>query len=198
MFGLPPGNALREVVVELTRDHDRAVGVCTGVEPPLLRLLEVAIKADTSGASGGSGRSKNSAPLDVTALSLWEEIASTVGDHWPGRGRPEYKHQHLIDRLTWWTNQVAGGENEVHLLEFCTYWRRAIRDLLEPPRKVELRGMACPECKHSWIQQLEAELKQVTLRPAMLVHMSEDPVRVECLACNVMWQGWEALESMAV
>lgn len=197
MFGLPKGNPLRDVVVELTRDHDRSVGVTTGQEPPLLSLLEVAIKADTSGASGGSGRSKNSAPLDVTALSLWEEIARVVQNNWPGRGLPAYKNQHLIDRLTWWTNQVSGTENEVHLLEFCVYWRRAIRDLLEPPRRVELRGMTCPECKASWIRQLEAELQHTTYKPAMLVHMSEDPVRVECLACNVMWQGWEALESIA-
>jgi Zn ribbon nucleic-acid-binding protein len=184
MFGLPPGNPLREVVVELTRDHPRSVDGVVGTEPPLLRLLEVAIKADTSGASGGSGRSKNSAPLDVTALSLWEEIRTTVGNNWPGRGDLTYQNTLLIDRLTWWTNNVAGGENEHHLLEFCEYWRTSIRNLLEPPKRVPLRGAQCPACKETWFLKSEADPRETVYVPVLLAWASESPLRVECLACG--------------
>jgi len=193
MFGLPPGNPLREVVVELTRDHFRDTGEMAGLEPPLLRLLEVAIKADTSGASGGSGRSKSSAPLDVTAFSLWEEIREVVNLNWPGHGNLAYQNTLLIDRLTWWTNTVAATENEKHLLEYCVYWRKQIRELLDPPKKIELRGTKCPTCKNSWVQQLSNEL-DTTYVPAMLVHMSEDPVRAECLACGENWMGFDMIK----
>ena len=195
MFGLPPGNHLREAVVVLTRDHDRTVDGNTGTEPALLRLLEAAIKADTSGAGGGPGRNKNSAPLDVTALSLWEEIAGVVGTYWPGRGDPKHKNQHLIDRLTWWTNTVAGTEYEIHLAEFGTYWVRQIRDLLDPPKIVELRGTACPNCKESWIRELQ-EL-ETTFRPSVTINMSEDPVRLECRACGHLVFGFDMIKETA-
>ncbi len=190
MFGLPPGNALREVVVELTRDHTRTVGELTGTEPPLLRLLEVAVKANTSGGAGGGGRSKNSAPLDVTALSLWEEIAAVVGSHWPGRCLPQHKHQHLIDRLTWWTNTVAAGENEPHLLEYCTYWRAQIRELLEPAQRIPLRGVPCMSCKETWV--VDEKEGERTFTPALEASISErhlHGVKVYCLACEEAYSG---------
>lgn len=190
MFGLPPGNALREVVVELTRDHTRSVGELIGTEPPLLRLLEVAIGADTSGGSGGGGRNKNSAPLDVTALTLWEEIAGTVGEHWPGRGNPEYATTHLSDRLTWWTNTVASGPNEPHLLEFCEYWRTSIRELLEPTQRVPLRGVPCRSCKITWVK--EEKEGETTFLPVLTASISEKHlhgVQVGCMFCGEEWSG---------
>lgn len=196
MFGLPKGNPLRESVTTLTRDHHHTVGELTGTEPGLLVLLERAIRADTSGGSGGAGRNKNSAPLDVIALTLWEEVSEVVARNWPGRGALMYKDQHLIDRLTWWTRTVAGTPSEPFLLEYTEYWERRIRELLDPPQKIELRGTPCPSCKQSWVRTLEAEA--VTLRPALMVYMSDDPVRVECLHCYAVWLGWKALEAMNV
>ncbi len=190
MFGLPNGNPLSEVVLELTRDHPRCVGELSGTEPPLLRLLEVAIKADTSGASGGSGRSVASAPLDVTALSLWEEIAAVVGSHWPGRRLPQHKNQHMIDRLTWWTNTVAAGPNEPHLLGYCTYWRTSIRELLEPAQRIPLRGVPCMSCKETWV--VDTTEGETTYVPALMASISErhlHGVQVYCLACEEAYSG---------
>lgn len=196
MFGLPPGNPLREVVVELTRDHFRFEGETAGMEPPLLRLLEVAIKADTSGASGGSGRSQSSAPLDVTAFALWEEIRSVVDLNWPGHGNLTYQNTLLIDRLTWWTNTVGGTEHEQHLLEFCIYWRNSIRKLLQPPKIVDLRGVCCSKCKVEWIH-VKTE-QETTVVPTLRVHMSEDPVRQECLACGEQWLGFDMIKGASL
>lgn len=190
MFGLPPGNALREVVVELTRDHTRTVGELTGTEPPLLRLLEVAVGASTSGGEGGGGRSKNSAPLDVTALSLWEEIAAVVATHWPGRHLPRHKNQHLMDRLTWWTNTVAGTDNEPHLEEYCSYWRTQIRELLEPAQRIPLRGVPCMSCKETWVY--DTKEGETTYVPALMASISErhlHGVQVYCQACEAAYSG---------
>lgn len=190
MFGLPPGNALREVVVELTRDHTRTVSGILGTEPPLLRLLEVAIKSNTSGGAGGSGRNKNSAPLDVTALALWDSIYRKVGEHWPGRSDPSRKSTHLMDRLTAWTNVVAGGENEPHLLEYCTYWRNQIRELLEPAQRIPLRGVSCMGCKEAWVVD-ETEDGRVIV-PALMASISErhqHGVEVACMSCNERFSG---------
>jgi len=173
--------------VELTRDHPRSVGTISGTEPPLLRLLEVAIKADTSGASGGSGRNKNSAPLDVTALALWEDIARVVGDNWPGRGDLKMTTTHLIDRLTWWTNTVAGTDSEPHLLEFCEYWRYEIRELLEPTRRVPLRGQRCSGCKETWLRNEQDG--QTTLMPVLVAYPDASPMRVKCLSCDETYEG---------
>jgi hypothetical protein len=190
MFGLPPGNALRESVVELTRDHTRSVGELIGTEPPLLRLLEVAIGADTSGGAGGAGRNKNSAPLDVTALSLWEEIGSVVAHNWPGRLELARRGTHLIDRLTAWTNVVAAGPDEPHLLEYCEYWASAIRELLEPTRRVPLRGVACMGCKLTWV--FDEQDGQTTYQPALIASISDrhlHGVEVRCQSCEGAWSG---------
>lgn len=190
MFGLPPGNPLREAVVELTRDHTRTVGGLTGTEPPLLRLLQVAVRAGTSGAAGGAGRSKNSAPLDVTALTIWDDISECVARHWPGRGDPTKQHIHLIDRLTWWTNTVAGGPHEEHLLEMCTWWIAKIRNLLEPPKLIPLRGVKCLHCKETWLTE-ESE-DGTTKQPVLLAQISEElthGVLVTCRACEGEYSG---------
>lgn len=177
MFGLPNRHPLSEVVLELTQDHLRIAGENQGTEPPLLRLLELAIKADTSGAGGGSGRNKNSAPLDVGALALWEEIARVIGNHWPGRGDLTLTTTHLIDRLIWWTNSIAGTDNEGHLLEFCLYWRDEIRFLLEPkhlhPAVARIMDMCTherfiPDCQACGFRKAAAEqyFKQMELLAA--------------------------------
>lgn len=190
MFGLPPGNPLREVVVELTRDHTRTVGGILGTEPPLLRLLEVAIRSSTSGGEGGGGRSKNSAPLDVTALALWEDISRIVGDHWPGRADLARQRTHLMDRLTAWTNVVAGGENEEHLLEFCIYWRNQIRELLEPKQLIPLRGVSCMGCKEAWVvEEKEGEHVYVPALRASISERHKHGVEVRCLHCEETWSG---------
>lgn len=195
MFGMPDATPLSQVVFELTRPHTRTVGEHTGQEPALLALLEVAIKTDTSGASGGGGSSRNGAPVDVNALSIWQAISQTVGEYWPGRGQLHHAKLHLIDRLTWWTETVAGTTDEVHLEEMCSYWRGQIRELLEPLKRVPIRGGQCARCKE--YQVLETDLDgQRVYQPCLTAHLSEDPVRIECRGCGGTWYGNTELQLM--
>ena len=193
LYGMPDTAALSQVVTELTRPHTRTVGDQCGVEPPLLALLEVAIKSDTSGASGGGGASRTGAPVDVNALSIWQGIGQCVGEYWPGRGDLAQAKTHLIVRLQRWTEQVAGTDNEVHLLEMCEYWRGQIRELLEPPKRVPVRGGQCPRCHANQVLGTDPDGQRV-YQPCLLAHLSEDPVRVECLACGGTWYSLDMLE----
>lgn len=193
MFGLPPGSSLAEVVHELTATHIRTVGELTGPEPALLQMLERAIASDTSGASGGGSSTRRGAPVDVIALTLWTEISQCVGEHWPHRGDLAMAGTPLIERLVIWTSSLAGTDQEVHLLEMCRYWQRSIRDLLDPPKSIPLRGHQCPDCRKFWVASLDPDGGMVW-QPAILVHLSEDPVRAECRSCDAVWRGGELVE----
>lgn len=193
MFGMPDSALLSQAVADLTRSHERTAGEHTGQEPALLDLLEVAIKSDTSGASGGGGSTRAASPMDVTALHLWQTIAQTIGEFWPGRGQLSHAKLPQKDRLTWWAETVAGTDNEVHLLEMCDYWIGQIRDLLEPPKRVPLRGAQCARCREYQVLGHNPDGERV-YGPCLLAHLSETPVRIECLGCGGQWYDGEMLE----
>lgn len=176
---------------ELTQTHERTVGEVTGPEPALLVLLQRAIASNFK-TEGGNGRSRNSAPLDVTALTLWQEIAATVAEHWPGRGDLLLDPAPLIARLLLWSEHTKGTADDVHLFEMCAYWHSRIRDLLEPVRPVSLRGTRCPSCFHDQARLVQDE--GTVYIPALLVHLSETPVRAECLVCTNEWLGGELVD----
>lgn len=197
MFGLPDHHMLSQLVFELTRTHVRTVGDQTGQEPALLALLEVAIKSDTSGAYGG-GATRTGAPIDTAALHLWQTISACVGEHWPGRGDLAQAKVPLIPRLERWTAHLAGDALlEMHLLEMVMQWHNQIRNLLEPPMRVPIRGGTCPQCgfQQAWQRNLDGE--QV-LVPCLLAHLSEKPIRAECLACGTQYSGGQLANLGAV
>lgn len=187
MFGLPDGTSLSRVVFELCRVHDRTVDDTTGQEAPLLHMLERAVASD-QGRGSVSGVSGVGGVLNLAALDLWRSICSTVGDHWPGRGDLQQASTPLIKRLELWTASLAGTDEEVYLLEFCHYWHSSIRDLLEPPKEVPLRGVTCPTCKQHRVL-LENGDREYVYQPTLLAHLSETPVRVQCRSCAGTWFG---------
>lgn len=194
LYGMPDTAELSRAVYTLARPHERVFGALSGQEPALLDLLEVAIKTDTSGASGnGGGSSRAGGPVDVNALSIWQSIHQVVAEFWPGKGQLQYAHMRLIERLTWWTSTVAGTDDEVHLLEMCDVWTKQIRDLLEPPKRVPLRGGQCPRCKEYQVLDNDLDGNRV-YQPCLIAHLSENPVRVECRACGGTWYSLDLLK----
>lgn len=187
MYGMPDSSALSKVVFELCHVHPRTVGEHTGLEAPLLEMLRQAIASDTSGAYGG-GSSRTGAPVDTNALTIWEGIRDTVGQHWPGRGDLARAGTPLITRLEVWTASLAGSDEELHLLEMCHYWRGQIRDLLEPPQEVPLRGLSCPTCKQDRVLMTDPDGGSV-YQPPLLAYLSETPIRVTCRGCTGTWEG---------
>jgi hypothetical protein len=187
MFGLPDGAALSRVVFELCRVHPRTVDEHHGLEAPLLHMLERAIGSD-QGRGSVSGVSGASGVLNLGALDLWRSIGDTVGAHWPGRGDLSQAKTHLIQRLELWTASLAGTDEEVHLLEMAHYWHSSIRNLLEPPKEVPLRGVTCPTCKQDRVLVLDPDGGTI-YQPPLLAYLSETPVRVECRGCTGTWFG---------
>lgn len=187
MYGLADTAPLSRVVHELCHTHEHTAGEHTGQEPALLAMLEVAIGSDrgrgsVSGVSGASG------VLNLGALTLWGEITRCVGAFWPGRGDLTQAGTHLIRRLELWTETVTGTEDEVHLQEMCDFWASEIRNLLDPPKRVPVRGGQCPRCKEHQVLGTNPEGERVYV-PCLLAHLSEDPMRVECLGCGGTWYG---------
>ena len=195
MYGLPNHAPLSQVVHELTEAHHHTYGTLSGIEPGLLKLLRDAVSSSSGRGSAPGGGSKASAPVDATALTLWESICGTVDAHWPGRMQlhPEPPVQ---VKLQQWVAAVAGTENEVHLLEMATWWRRQIRDLLNPPQVIPLRGVACKVCGHSQVSTLDPDGGTVLL-PALTAYASENPMRVSCAACETDWCGELAIQLLA-
>lgn len=198
MYGMPNHAPLSQVVYELTEAHPHTYGALSGIEPGLLRLLREAV-ATSSGrgsAPGGSG-SKASAPVDAAALTLWEAISGSVDAHWPGRLQRDQHDQPLWVKLQVWARSVAGTENEVHLLEMATWWRKQVRDLLDPPQVIPLRGVECQECGTTWYNEQNPDGETV-VSPAVLAYASESPMRVACKVCETEWVGEWAIQLMHV
>lgn len=187
LYGMPDQAELSKAVVVLTRPHTHTTQGITGVEEGLLVQLERAIGSD-QGRGSVSGVSGASGVLNLSALELWQAITATVAEFWPGRGDLARAKTHLVPRLQQWTEQVAGTDSEVHLLEMCDYWAQAIRDLLDPPKRVPIRGGQCPRCKEHQVLGTDPDGQRV-YQPCLLAHISEDPVRVECLGCGGTWYG---------
>lgn len=187
MFGLSNSHPLSLAAAELTRGHKRTKDGHTGIEPPLLQMLEEAIASD-SGRGTAAGVSRTGSPLNVGALHLWDSISAVVAEHWPGHGVLAQHKTPLIDRLTEWVQEVAGTDSELHLLEMCTWWAAQIRQQLEPVHPVPLRGTACLKCKAVTIPVQDEEGGTV-LQPALLAHAHETPVMVECIGCGTAWTG---------
>lgn len=196
MFGLPDHNILSETVATLTRPHPHKTGGHEGTEPPLLLQLEQAIASDSGRGSAPGGSTRAGVPLDVNALHIRDSIAAVVSEHWPGHGDLSRAATPLMERLEQWTSELAGGELETYLLEFCVYWVQQIRDLLDPPVRIPLRGVACAECGTDTITDRDPDDGGKVFRPAVVVHASEDPLRAECLECGAGWRG-DALKGLA-
>lgn len=185
MYGRPTNDPLSQAAQVLLAEHFHTSPVGTGIEDPLLMLLERAVASSTSGAPGGG--TGTGSPVNVEALALWDEISGVVNEHWPYRGMLDFKDTPLSARLEMWVISVPDSY-AVHLLEMCNYWVYRIRELLDPSRHVTLRGESCPECKCVRFPSPDPD-GGVVLNPPLVAHLSEPVLRIECRACSAQWTG---------
>lgn len=188
MYGLSSTSPLSQAVEVLCQTHFAThPDGFSGMEEPLLRILEGAIGSD-QGRGSVSGVSGASGVLNLSALELWQAIHRTVGEFWPGKGSLRMAKMPLIARLELWTMQVAGTPDEPHLLEMCVFWAQQVRDLMNPPKRVPIRGGKCSACSQQVVASRNLDGETV-YGPCLLAHLSETPLRVECLACGAGWEG---------
>lgn len=199
MFGLPANDSLSWAVQQLTRPHERTIqleeGPCTGTEPPLLDILERAVHSD-SGKGSAAGVARTGSPVDLTALSLWDRLFKDTTEAWPGREDLARKATPLRIRLEELTVATAAAQDSQAYAQLWTWSEDAIlaiRNIVEPPKRTSLRGMRCPKCGNERVLT-EAEDGGQVFNSCLLVHLSETPVRAECLVCASEWSGGELLD----
>lgn len=189
MFGLPNHHPLSKAVAVLTRDHEHTVDGVTGTEEPLLLMLERAIRSDTSGATS-SGAGGTGAVLDAAALDLRDEISNLV----PGNA-PEL----LLVRLEVHANRLAGDEQaEWDLRKLCEGWTAAIRELLQPTRRVPVKDQHCPACGYAQTTVTNPDGEDV-VRPALEASLTGADSTLRCLVCQSEWRAdmWEEVFGVA-
>lgn len=180
MFGLPNHHPLSKAVEVLTRDHQHEVDGVVGTEEPLLLMLEQAIGSSTGAGSGGGGKG---AILNAAALDLRDSISRVV----PGTV-PEL----LPQRLEAWVPRLAEEAAEWYLLKLCESWADAIRELLQPTRRVPVKDQHCPACGYGQTTVTNPDGEDV-LRPALEASLTGADSVLRCLVCTEEWHAdiWE-------
>lgn len=187
---------LAQIVAEMTEEHPRTVvledGEAHGTEEALMVLLRASV-ASSLGRGSAAGATGTGALLDLTAMELWADIERTVG-HWTAWRASESVPTLVAEvaRL----GQLAqtrdvdpewAAEYREHLIR----WRAGIREILEPVRTTDLRGMRCPACGNLHARRLKDG--ESVLRPTLHVTYSDPPAAV-CLTCLTTWTGGELLD----
>lgn len=178
---------LDEHIQVLTAEHHRRIITTDGpafrVETGLLESLRGAVTngQESGGARGGS---RAGAPLDLTALSLWQGVESTVGAWWREHcDTAGVLRAPVGNQLRSVAANVTDPVVVVRIQEQCEQWIDRIRALLEPPITMALSG-ACPECGHTHVS-IDSDDGQVVYRAALTAY----PDHAVCAACEAEWWG---------
>lgn len=183
-----------ELVTKLTRPHKSPVLDDQGQTHyvPVHAYLDQLHEAITGAATGGGGSSSRTrSPISLNAHVLWQEIAETTLEYWPGYGRPHLARTPLPRRIQQWAAKAINSDNEddeTTLRNFLKHWLHRIQALFEP--SIDLAA-PCPECKKSFIWR----------------HDGVDNVKKRCLMynqygawcnnCGTTWDGQTAMVNLA-
>lgn len=188
--------ALREVIHVLTRPHIHRNGDRVAYVEPLLETLHSLIKpsgaqknSDGGGSAGGSRP-----PINLEALTLWQDITKRIDREWPYAGHPSTVRVPVERKLQAWYSNAAQPHEALHLYELCKGWERQIREALEPTKKMPLSG-ACPACEKTHVETTDED-GAARYNPALLAFPGAEPVYAICLVCEHTWEG-QALHELA-
>lgn len=146
---------------------------------------------------GGRRRSSNSSPVGVDALDLWNAVnvgalflAAQTGAHLDG-----VDPEHVIRQSVAAAGVSTDVEAVLGVRNALQGWVKAIRTLLDPPKRVPLWGQACPveTCGRVEVWRLDESDGEVKRSAALEVAFTEDQtgslvVRdCRCLGCGEEW-----------
>jgi len=181
-----------DLVHVLTRTHKTTIehddGTRTYVDE--LSLLEQLRDAFTGKGSGNVGN-QTSAPISTNAFDLWQEIAKTTLNHWPGYGRPHLARTPLPQRIQQWAAVAVNSNNpedEKTLNKYVTRWIREIQSLFEP--SIDLAA-PCPECGESFLWRYDG-VENVKKRC-----LTYNQHRATCISCGQTWEGKASMVNLA-
>ena len=183
-----------DLVHVLTRTHKTTIenddGTRTYVDVhSYLDQLQQAIQGASKGGGGSSTQSRS--PISLKAVDLWQSIAETTLEHWPGYGRPHLARTPLDRRIQQWASKAVNSNDkadEETLHNHIQRWISEIQGLFEP--SIDLAA-PCPECQESYIWRHDGveNVKKRTL--------TYNQHRAWCNNCEQTWEGRASMANLA-
>jgi hypothetical protein len=160
-------------------------------------LAQLRDEVANSSNRGGRRRSSNSSPVGVDALDLWNTIATgalflaaQTGAHLDG-----VEVEHVLRASVAAAGVLTDVEAVLGVRNALEGWLKAIRTLLDPPKRVSLWGQACPmeTCGNTTVWRQDESDGEVKRTAALEIVLEEDQLgarvakECRCLACNEVW-----------
>lgn len=194
-------NDLLDAVDELTLAKPVRVptddGFTWATEDPLLVQLQEAVSSSLSSGSGAGGAGWTRNVLDSDALHKAAVITSTVGD-WCRMAGAKVTRDPVTDLRAWYAKRLTVRDPETFYVKVLRGWATDIRGMVNPAKTLDILG-PCPVCKDTTYTNSSGE----TVRnPLVMVYRPDAPnmrhtARASCRACDVVWQGDEAMVELA-
>lgn len=181
---------LSQPVHDLTRPHQVAVNLDDGsttyvTEASLLNQLREAISS--SSGRGGGRSSKNTVPISVEALELYQTIANKAQEFKANfAGKTTGTLESIIQQ---WSLAATKPLDAQTVEKTVADWCRKIRHLLDPPQVIEINA-PCPSCGN---RQVINEDKEINLC------LTFTAGTITCAVCLTTWTGsqlWELRDAI--
>ena len=180
---------LADLVHVLARPHVQSNGDRIAYAEPLLDTLHglIAPSAAGNGSSDGGGSStKSRPPINLDAMSLWQDIAGKIDREWPYAGHPSTVKVPTTKKLQAWYNGAAQPQDALYLYELCVKWESRILEALHPTKQMPLQG-ACPKCRNTHVET-DNEDGGVNFNTAIIAYPESLPVYAQCQVCSERWE----------
>ena len=191
---------LSEAMERLINNWNMTVTVGEGERvqgfPPLVDMLHGQLVPGMEGTGGGGAPSTRNV-LDLGSLDLLMNIQDVTRawlQEWgvPSAGELKLDLRAFWDRLH--ALHQAGGLDATmydHLAAYPDAWAARVWDLIEPPKRVTLRGTECPRCGEAKTANLEGDLSDALTVTFRVGH--EPTAECGALECGAVWIGLSGL-----
>lgn len=165
--------------------------------PPLLVQLKEAVNPSTNTAAGSSSLASTRNLVDSDALFEYSTMTAAIGD-WCHIIQSERTRDPVVDLRRWYIAFNRTDSDPSFYLAELNRWAKLIRNILEPPKRMEVTT-PCPVCdKRTWTDPEGNEL----LFPVVVEYkVPQDGEAIKptalCRACDAVWKGFDAVKELA-
>lgn len=176
--------------------------------PPLLDWLRVLV-GNNIGGSGGGKAARERTPIDIAALTLYEDIDGRVRSWLDELGARLGKDVTLTQALKSWHTLWIGRPRDPKLedayADVLTGWKQRVEDILDPPKRIEITA-PCPACGKEWVNiglKLPDgsddinDVERVRVLNAVERETLEDSYAL-CSACDRVWTGVGQMRALRI
>lgn len=180
----------------ITRDDGT---ITRAAVPPLLAQLRAAAANSSTAAPGGGSSEKTKIPVNAAAVDLWAAVlrgAEDLAARYAVRG--ERAPSGPVECIKWAHHGIRARKLQHEAddaAKITGQWIAAIRELMDPARKVPLAG-ACPACGLSTLSSFKDG--DLVRAPVVHVHRKDGPgTFARCDYCGAEWPAVELLDLAA-